>query len=372
MSVIILTIDGGGIRGVIPATILAQLEQDLGAPMHQVVDILGGTSTGGIIALGLSTPNPNHQDNTPFSASEMLGFYMNDEKSIFVSQPSYDYDVADYYSDNGSGQGIQPWLQKTIGPKITLSQAASQVKSLPSNKLSQAFTTSYMLNQDNVNGTNTNPTDFVYGGPYLFNWSDAKNSAPDDYYVWEAARGTSAAPTYFPFAKVGGGGNNSSATLRWVVDGGMVANNPMLFGISEAFRLKLASSLADITVISIGTGYYPGASGVNYSSFDSSDGNWGAEAWIGEKASDNNDLDGNTANPIINVLSLSNQLSPQLLLNNIMPDQFLRLEPSISFADSALDGTDTTALENIATTFIGEDGLGNATYKLILEALGGS
>ncbi|MBT5471630.1 MAG: patatin-like phospholipase family protein [Nitrospina sp.] len=369
MSVIILTIDGGGIRGVIPAKILTQLEQDLGAPMHEVVDILGGTSTGGIIALGLSTPNPSNNGSTPFTASQMLGFYMNDEASIFVKQSGLD--VAEYYSDNGSGQGIQPWLQQTIGSTITLSQAASQVKSLNSNKLSQAFTTSYLLNQDSVNGNDNNPSDFVYGGPYLFNWSDAKSSTLDDYYVWEAARGTSAAPTYFPFAMVGGGGGNSSATLRWVVDGGMVANNPMLFGISEAFRLNLASSLADITVISLGTGLYLGASGVNYSSF-SDGGNWGTAAWLGEKTSDTDDLDGHATHPLTNVLSLSNQISPSLILNNIMPDQFLRLEPSISFADSALDGTDTTGLEKIAADFIGEGGAGNETYNSILDALGGN
>ena len=52
----ILAIDGGGIRGVIPAYILQQIEGVLGKPLYQCFDVVAGTSTGGMITLGLTTP----------------------------------------------------------------------------------------------------------------------------------------------------------------------------------------------------------------------------------------------------------------------------------------------------------------------------
>ena len=50
----VLSIDGGGIRGIIPALVLAHLERQMGAPAIELFDLIVGTSTGGILALGLS------------------------------------------------------------------------------------------------------------------------------------------------------------------------------------------------------------------------------------------------------------------------------------------------------------------------------
>ena len=52
----VLSIDGGGIRGIIPATVLMQLEQLTGRPTHQLFDLMAGTSTGGILTLALTCP----------------------------------------------------------------------------------------------------------------------------------------------------------------------------------------------------------------------------------------------------------------------------------------------------------------------------
>lgn len=58
----ILSIDGGGIRGLIPAIIIEELARRLKGPaMHEVFDLIGGTSTGGIIAAGLTCPNPKNK-----------------------------------------------------------------------------------------------------------------------------------------------------------------------------------------------------------------------------------------------------------------------------------------------------------------------
>src|ERR1700748_3260281 len=84
---IILAIDGGGIRGIIPAFILSQIEQTVGMPCYKLFDIIGGTSTGGILSAGLTTPNPNGgPGNIPFTAVDLLNIYKNNGSSIFVAQ----------------------------------------------------------------------------------------------------------------------------------------------------------------------------------------------------------------------------------------------------------------------------------------------
>ena len=62
----ILSLDGGGIRGVFPAAFLAKLEEQIGAPIASYFDLIAGTSTGGIIAIGLGLGIP---------ASDILKLY---------------------------------------------------------------------------------------------------------------------------------------------------------------------------------------------------------------------------------------------------------------------------------------------------------
>ena len=56
-SVRVLSIDGGGIRGVIPAAVLTEIERRTDRPAAELFDLIAGTSTGGIIALAPALPN---------------------------------------------------------------------------------------------------------------------------------------------------------------------------------------------------------------------------------------------------------------------------------------------------------------------------
>jgi uncharacterized protein len=77
----ILSIDGGGIRGVIPATILARIELLTGKPICELFDLIAGTSTGGILTLGLTKPGA---DRTPsHSAAQMIALYEDEGGRIF-------------------------------------------------------------------------------------------------------------------------------------------------------------------------------------------------------------------------------------------------------------------------------------------------
>ena len=77
----ILSIDGGGIKGIIPALILAEIEQRSKKPISELFDLIAGTSTGGIITLGLTKPN---LDGKPeYQAADLVKLYENDGPKIF-------------------------------------------------------------------------------------------------------------------------------------------------------------------------------------------------------------------------------------------------------------------------------------------------
>jgi len=162
-------------------------------PCYKLFDITGGTSTAGILSAGLTIPNPNSSLGTsPFTAGELLNIYKNKGASIFVAQNcEVDY-CATYYADDGKGNGVEPLLQDIVGKATSLSYAQHAISSLAGARVKQMFTTAYIVNS--TGNTVQNPVQGKDFGPYLFNWADATANQDDDYYVWEAARATSAAP----------------------------------------------------------------------------------------------------------------------------------------------------------------------------------
>ena len=77
----VLCIDGGGIRGLIPALVLAEIEQRTGRRMAELVDFIAGTSTGGILACALARPGADGRPQ--FSAEELAGLYVEEGPRIF-------------------------------------------------------------------------------------------------------------------------------------------------------------------------------------------------------------------------------------------------------------------------------------------------
>jgi patatin-like phospholipase/acyl hydrolase len=77
----ILSIDGGGIRGIIPAMVLAKIERQTGRPACELFDLIAGTSTGGIITLGVTAPGeeqPDGKRRPRWSAEQLVDIYAND------------------------------------------------------------------------------------------------------------------------------------------------------------------------------------------------------------------------------------------------------------------------------------------------------
>jgi patatin-like phospholipase/acyl hydrolase len=77
----VLSIDGGGIRGIIPAMVLAEIEERTGKPIAEMFDLIAGTSTGGILALGLAMPEDGGRPR--YTASELIELYEDEGASIF-------------------------------------------------------------------------------------------------------------------------------------------------------------------------------------------------------------------------------------------------------------------------------------------------
>ena len=77
----VLSLDGGGIRGIIPVLVVAHLERQMGAPASELFDLIVGTSTGGILALGLSLQN--QQGGSLLAAKTMVALYERHGAQIF-------------------------------------------------------------------------------------------------------------------------------------------------------------------------------------------------------------------------------------------------------------------------------------------------
>ncbi len=83
----ILSIDGGGIRGIIPAIILASIEERTGKPISELFDLIAGTSTGAILALGLTKPNASGKPE--FTAQRIGELYEEEIPNIFRNPQSW-------------------------------------------------------------------------------------------------------------------------------------------------------------------------------------------------------------------------------------------------------------------------------------------
>jgi hypothetical protein len=203
----ILTIDGGGIKGVFPAAFLATIEEELGRPVAEHFDLIAGTSTGGIIALALGLG---------MAAREVLDLYLDTGHQIFprrrLPRPLHGLLRARY-----SNAPLRQILQGAFGERRLGDSRARLV--IPSMDLA--------AERVHVYRTSHHP-DFV---------RDYKMKAV------EVALATVAAPSYFPI-------HLSEEGLPYV-DGSLWARNPLGMAVIEAIGV-LGWPRDEIEVLSVG------------------------------------------------------------------------------------------------------------------------
>jgi len=220
MSFRILALDGGGVKGAFTAAFLAQIEKDLGGPITRHFDLIAGTSTGGILALGLSLGIP---------AAKLLQFYQDEGPVIFPMT-------------NVFGRIEQKFKQAVVGPKHDgdVLLAAIEKAYFPDKKpktMRDANCRLVIPSYNTVNGQH-----HIFRTPHneLLTADENKNMA-------QVARATAAAPTYFSASDVAGEFAPSNH-----LDGGVWANCPAMAAIVEA-TTYLEVPLHRIDVLSIGT-----------------------------------------------------------------------------------------------------------------------
>ena len=317
-TVYVLSIDGGGTRGIIPAKILDSIEvhvqnrvktlvekdikETLGEPLKQPMaapsiylakgfDLIAGTSTGGIIALGLAKSHAENTDYPEYKPMDLFNLYKTKSKDIFPP----------------TMQGIWSPTYSPTSLELILKQYFGDSKFEES--VTNLLILSYQLEKQKYY-------------PFTSNFQ-----ADKAVYMRDVARATSAAPTYFPAA-------NIQTPHGPMVDGGIAANNPGWLAYKKA---KKDFPNSRIVLLSLGTGEVDATSLEGLA-------NKGIAGWF---------------LPLLTVLMNNHShFTHQHLQNQQKNDasfEYVRIQPVLQPGDDELDKSDDKHLEkltNIATQHI--------------------
>lgn len=233
----VLSIDGGGIRGIIPALILAEIEKRTGKPVSESFDLIAGTSAGAIIALGLACANESGA--TPrLSAEQMAELFAEHGSKIFSR------------SAMKTISSFRGWADELYSNKGLTTVLNNYFKSCSFDKsLTKVLVPTYDIQ-------NCEPVFFK-------SWREEYRTLASATIALAA----SAAPTYFEPVELTV--NNQQRTL---IDGGVCVNSPAVSAYAEAMRIFPTE---DILIISIGTGNTQKAGKIAYKRAK----NWGKIGW---------------------------------------------------------------------------------------------
>jgi patatin-like phospholipase/acyl hydrolase len=205
----VLAIDGGGIRGLIPALVLAEVERRAERQVFELFDLIAGTSTGGILACALCAPEP-------LPAEEVAAIYEQEGPEIFDRSVWQRIRSAEGLLDEKyDATALDRALERFLGDK-RLAEARPEL-----------IVPTY---------------DMSAPGPYFFKTRKARDRRIEDFPLTVVARATAAAPTYFEPLPVG---------ERALVDGGVFAVNPAMTALAEVLRFHPS---AEVVLLSLGTG----------------------------------------------------------------------------------------------------------------------
>jgi patatin-like phospholipase/acyl hydrolase len=219
--VTILSIDGGGIRGIIPAIVLAEIERRLNRPISSIFNIVAGTSTGGILAVGLS--KPGEHGSPQYSARDLVSLYTEYGNTIF-SRPWW-FKLRSLW-----GLVEEKYLADPFEKLLVEKFGDTRFKDSLTNTIIPCYETEDAF-------------------PFFFKSHRAKSEEGYDFPMRDVVRSTTAAPTYFEPHQVKASFGDK---IYSQVDGGVFANNPAMCAYVEA--LKLYPEADSCIMISLGTG----------------------------------------------------------------------------------------------------------------------
>lgn len=314
-KITILSLDGGGIRGIISCIILRYLEELLrqkdhpGAKLGDYFDMIAGSSTGGILASVLLCPDENGK--AKYSIKKAFELYTEKGEDIFnISLWERLINPFGLFSEKISQDNLETQLRDFFGDL--------ELK----NFIKPSLITSYDIENRRAK---------------LFTTTNAQQSQ-QNFFVRDICRATSAAPTYFSPVQI----RSSYGQIFSLIDGGVFANNPSLCAYAEARKIPFAEvfqnpekpdypSVNDMMIVSLGTGTemksYPF---IRYK-------NAGKLAWV---------------NPIIDILLSSNSETVDYQLNQMFMtlgkrnrQNYYRINPSLKSASPEMDNVKKKNLE---------------------------
>ena len=269
----ILSLDGGGVRGLASAIFLKELEKNTGKKIFDIFDFYIGCSAGGLNALHLAINKSNAKELVSFWSKENLSMSM---QRSFWNKAIY-LNTKPKYNNESRTELLKKYFQNKL---IASAEKPVSVIAYDVEKRKMRIISSY----------------------------DTSNIS-----VISAINATSAAPLYYPTVQIEDG--------SWLIDGGVVANNPALIGYNEALKLFKTSK---IKVFSVGTG-------INRKSLDGkSSSEWGPIGWL--------------RNDIMNVLA---EQYDHEILSDLLNDNYLRVNSPMKNISNDVDDYSEYNLENI-------------------------
>jgi patatin-like phospholipase/acyl hydrolase len=291
----VLAIDGGGIRGLIPALVLTEIERRSDRRIFELFDLIAGTSTGGILACALCAPEP-------LPALEVVKLYEEEGPEIFsVSLAQRIRSAGGLLDEKYDSAALDRSLARFLADK--------RLKDAQPDLIVPAY-------------------DTAEPGPYFFKSMKARETPDtDDFPLSVVARATSSAPTYFEPLEAG---------PRSLIDGGVFAVNPAMSAFAEVVRHHPEAE-DEIVLLSLGTGQR-----TRKRPFDEVK-DWGLVEW---------------ARPILDVVfdGISDAVDYQL--RHALPeDAYWRLQTELVGASDDLDDAspdNLTALRSLGEALIAE------------------
>jgi len=241
----ILSIDGGGLRGIVPVLVLKKIEEITGKRIHESFDMIAGTSTGGLIACGLSV---SADGKTPlYNLDDLANIYLGRGAEIFPQRTG----LVKFF--NEVKNLVEPEFQDTGIDKVFRDVLKHRRFS---ESLNHLLVCSYDLNNNT---------------PLLFKSFVAKANTSNPLKnpeMYDICRATSAAPTYLPAYKLKYENNpEREKTDRICIDGGVYVNNPAMASLAEISKnfkeYGYPANMNDIDyedvhILSLGTGHFTG------------------------------------------------------------------------------------------------------------------
>ena len=308
---LILTCDGGGMRGYLSSLIMQRLNQDLGifGVDNGGIDLYAGTSTGGLIALGLAAGN---------SIDSVVQLYETNGPNIFaplaIQSPCVQSlpkilqgykSVAELYQvqfDDIGNPSVRDVIENFIPGDPVLSSLSNKV-----------MVTTFQLAATTTAGTSWTPL--------IIDNLDGSPGAPTKLY--DAALSTSAAPIYFP--------PYQHPIFGWCSDGGLFANNPSPQAVATAVQAGIPFS--DIAVLSIGTGVSNASMPIDGSRRLC----YGVNKWASLTASETT-----PKLPLLNGIMDGVSSTNDYLCSQLLGSNYQRINPALAYAVSLDDYSPAT------------------------------